>query len=69
MDIQVGVGEAERLLAARMLSSYRIIKDMNHILKHCESCEAVVQLDTYVDPTLPIKQELIEHIARFILKR
>ena len=69
MDIQVGVEEAERLLAARMLSSYRIIKEMNHVLKHCESAEAAEQLETYMNPTLPIKQELIEHIARFLLKR
>ena len=68
-DIQVGVEEAERLLAARMLSSYRIIKEMNHVLKHCESAEAAEQLETYMNPTLPIKQELIEHIARFLLKR
>ena len=55
MDIQVGVKEAETLLAARMFSSYHIIKDMNHVLKHCASNEMVMQLETYKDPKLPIK--------------
>ena len=67
-DIQVGVDEAERLLAARMFSSYRVIKNMNHVLKHCESSEMIGQLDAYQNPTLPIKQELVEHIVRFLGK-
>ena len=66
MDIQVGVKEAETLLAARMFSSYHIIKDMNHVLKHCASNEMVMQLETYKDPKLPIKKELVEHIVRFL---
>lgn len=66
MDIQVGVKEAETLLAARMFSSYHIIKDMNHVLKHCASNEMVLQLETYKDPKLPIKKELVEHIVRFL---
>ena len=68
-DIQVGVKDAERLLAARMFSSYYIIKDMNHVLKHCESNDMIMQLEAYQSPTMPIKEELIEHIARFLLKR
>ena len=66
MDIQVGVKEAETLLAARMFSSYHIIKDMNHVLKHCASNEMVMHLETYKDPKLPIKKELVEHIVRFL---
>lgn len=66
MDIQVGVKEGETLLAARMFSSYHIIKDMNHVLKHCASNEMVMQLETYKDPKLPIKKELVEHIVRFL---
>ena len=65
-DIQVGVEEAERLLVARMFSSYHIIKGMNHVLKHCESTDMLTQLAVYQDPTLPIKDELIEHIVRFL---
>ena len=68
-DIQVGVDEAERLYAARIFSSFHIIKNMNHVLKHCESSEIIGQLDTYQNPDLPIKEELIEHIARFLLTK
>ena len=68
-DIQVGVKEAERLYLARMFSSFYIIEGMNHVLKHCESNDMLSQLEVYQSPTIPIKQELIEHIARFLLNR
>jgi pimeloyl-ACP methyl ester carboxylesterase len=66
MDIQVTVSEAERLRAARFISSYQIIEGMNHVLKHCESRDMLTQLETYQNPNLPIKSELIESITRFI---
>ena len=65
-DIQVGIKEADRLYLARMFSSYHVIKGMNHVLKHCESTDILMQLDAYQNPELPIKDELIEHIARFL---
>ena len=68
-DIQVGVKEAERLYLARMFSSFYIIEGMNHVLKHCEGNDMLSQLEAYQSPTMPIKQELIEHIARFLLDR
>ena len=68
-DIQVGVKEAERLYLARMFSSFYIIEGMNHVLKHCEGNDMLSQLEAYQSPTMPIKQELIEHIARFLLNR
>ena len=66
-DIQVSVKDAEKLRMARLLSSYRIIENMNHVLKHCESIEPLVQVQSYQDPTIPVKSELIECMARFIL--
>lgn len=68
-DLQVGTKDAEKLYSARIFSSFYIIEGMNHVLKHCESNEMLGQLDAYQNPTLPIKYELIEHIARFLLKR
>ena len=65
-DIQVGVQEAQKLYMARIFSSFYIIENMNHVLKHCESDNALMQLETYKNPDLPIKSELIEHITRFI---
>ncbi len=68
-DIQVATEEAQKLYAARLFSSFYIIKDMNHVLKHCESNDMLGQLDAYQNPTLPVKQELVEHIARFLIRK
>ena len=65
-DIQVPVGDAEKLYAARLFSSYRIIENMNHVLKHCESLNTLIQMQTYQDPSLPIEQTLTESIASFV---
>ena len=65
-DIQVGVKEAQKLYMARIFSSFYIIENMNHVLKHCDSDNALLQLETYKNPELPIKSELVEHITRFI---
>lgn len=66
-DIQVSVKESEKLYMARIFSSYQVIENMNHILKHCESTDQFVQLQNYQDPKAPVKSELIECMARFIL--
>lgn len=65
-DIQVSTQESQKLFMARMFSSYYIIKDMNHVLKHCEHDNMLMQLETYKDHSLPIKSELIERISSFI---
>ena len=65
-DIQVGVEEAEKLHAAHQASSMYVVKDMNHILKQCDTNDRMAQLATYSDPKLPIKPELISHIVEFI---
>lgn len=65
-DIQVSTKESQKLYMARMFSSYYIIENMNHVLKHCESDNMLMQLETYKNPNLPVKSELVEHIARFI---
>lgn len=65
-DIQVGVKEAQKLYMARIFSSFYIIENMNHVLKDCDSDNTLMQLETYKNPDLPIKSELVEHITRFI---
>lgn len=65
-DIQVGTEEAEKLHAALPSSSLYIIKDMNHVLKHCDTMQQMAQLATYRDADLPIKPELISRIVEFI---
>ena len=65
-DIQVGVKEAEKLHAAHPSSSLYIIKEMNHVLKHCDTMQQMAQLATYSKPELPIKPELVSHIVEFV---
>lgn len=65
-DIQVGTDEADKLHAAQPASSLYIIKDMNHVLKHCDTMQQMAQLATYSKPELPIKPELVEHIVEFV---
>jgi pimeloyl-ACP methyl ester carboxylesterase len=69
MDIQVGVDEAEKLHAAQPHSELHIIKEMNHILKHCNTMQQMAQLATYKDANLPLKAELVSHIIEFVKKK
>jgi pimeloyl-ACP methyl ester carboxylesterase len=68
MDIQVGVDEAEKLHASQPHSELHIIKEMNHILKHCNTMQQMAQLATYRDANLPLKAELVRLIVEFITK-
>ena len=65
-DIQVDIEEAEKLHAAHQGSSLFIVKNMNHVLKKCDTNDRITQLATYGNPQLPIKPELISHIVEFI---
>ena len=65
-DIQVGTEEADKLHTAQPAASLHIIKDMNHVLKQCETTQQMAQLATYRDAGLPIKPELISHIVEFM---
>ena len=67
-DIQVGVAEAEKLHAARPSATMHIIKDMNHVLKHCTTMQQMAQLATYNNGELPLKEELVSHIIEFVKK-
>ena len=67
-DIQVGTDEADKLHAAHPSAAMHIIKDMNHVLKQCETTDAREQIAIYSNPDLPVKPELISHIVEFIKK-
>ena len=45
-----------------------IIKDMNHVLKQCNTNDAMTQMAIYGNPDLPVKSELITQIIEFIKK-
>ena len=65
-DIQIPVNEAEILASANSNSQLVIIEGMNHILKEAEA-HRLLNLQTYGDPNLELKQGLIESITMFIV--
>lgn len=67
-DIQMGTEEAEKLHAAQPSAAMHIIKDMNHVLKHCDTMQQMAQLATYRDADLPIKPELVSTMVEFVKK-
>ncbi len=65
-DIQVSVKDSELLQQAQPLAQYKLLPHMNHVLKVCESKEPLVQQATYTNPLLPLHEDLIPTIVRFI---
>ncbi|MDH6308764.1 pimeloyl-ACP methyl ester carboxylesterase [Dysgonomonas sp. PFB1-18] len=65
-DIQVPVEHADLLAAANKGSQKVIIKNMNHVLKDCESTDMQQQVSTYTNPDIPINKSLITIISYFI---
>ncbi|NQY06261.1 MAG: alpha/beta hydrolase [Flavobacteriaceae bacterium] len=66
-DLQVAVSEAELLKEASPEAEYKIIKDMNHVLK---DIPGEGKLDTnaisYTNPEIPLSDELVSTILNFI---
>ena len=65
-DIQIEVLDAEKLANANANSQLAIINGMNHILKEAPE-NRFLNIQTYGNPDLQIKEELIEIITPFIL--
>ena len=65
-DIQIQVEDAKKLAAANSNSELVIIEGMNHILKEADA-NRFLNLRTYGDPNLELKQGLIEKITKFIV--
>ena len=64
-DIQVSVKDAEKLAKANKEAEKKIIKGMNHILKEAK-LDRQKNIQTYNQPELPLKSELIKIIVDFI---
>jgi pimeloyl-ACP methyl ester carboxylesterase len=64
-DMQVGVGDAERLHQAKPDSQLAIIDGMNHVLR-IVPMDMKRQLASYKDPQLPLASELSDRIMKFI---
>ena len=66
-DVQVTVGDAERLAAAAPEARLLLIDGMNHVLKD-DAGDAAAQVATsYADPNLPLNAELVRETAAFLL--
>lgn len=64
-DIQVNVTDAKLLKAAQPKAQLLVINGMNHVLKSVPNDRAA-QIASYTDATLPVANELVDGIARFI---
>ena len=62
-DLQTKVNDAKSL--AQNNGNLLIIEDMNHVLK-VSSMERQENFNTYLDPSLPLHEELIPNIVKFI---
>ena len=65
-DIQIQVEDAKKLATANSNSELVIIEGMNHILKEADA-NRFLNMRTYGDPSLKLKQGLIESITSFIV--
>jgi uncharacterized protein len=63
-DVQVTVGDADRLAKGHPRVTLETIDGMNHVLK--EVREASKQAASYSDPTLTLHPRLVESITRFV---
>jgi pimeloyl-ACP methyl ester carboxylesterase len=65
-DIQVGLDESDRLLKALPAAKLVVIEGMNHIMKQAPA-DRQMNIQTYSQPELPLKKELISNLIPFIL--
>ena len=66
-DIQNSVSDAEKLKKAKSDATLITIKGMNHIMKEAPA-DKDANMETYANPTLPLKAELVPDIVDFIKK-
>jgi len=65
-DIQVSLTDADKLVAANKKANKFVIQKMNHIFKE-STLDRQSNLQTYNQPELPIKPELVKIISDFVL--
>jgi pimeloyl-ACP methyl ester carboxylesterase len=65
-DIQVSAKHANLLSVANPEAKMVIIENMNHVLKNCQSLDQASQMETYTNPELPVKKDLVLAITQFI---
>lgn len=65
-DIQVKVLDAELLAKAQPKAQLKIIKNMNHVLKDCDTLNKDMQMEVYSNPRLPLNAEFSLALTDFI---
>lgn len=66
-DIQVTETDAELLAKAKPSAKKKIIKNMTHVLKDCDTKDKQVQATTvYTNPELPLNKDFVNEMVGFI---
>ena len=65
-DVQVSEEDAKLLKQSLPKAQFQILKAMNHVLKTCESVDMQVQQATYANPDLPVQEDLLITIEKFV---
>lgn len=65
-DLQVGIGDAERLERAAPSAELVLLPDTNHVLKTVTSDDRRANGATYADPNLPLAPGVVDAIVKFV---
>lgn len=65
-DIQVKETDARLLAQGQPKADLRIIKNMNHVLKDCDTLDKQLQKPIYNDPDLPLNKEFSKTVVDFV---
>lgn len=67
-DIQVSVKDAELLKQSLPSAEIHLIDGMNHVLKDCDTMDRQKQMAVYANPDLPVNENLLLFIEKFVKK-
>ncbi|KKB50088.1 hypothetical protein HMPREF1212_03248 [Parabacteroides sp. HGS0025] len=67
-DIQISVKDAELLKQSLPSAELHLIDGMNHVLKDCDTMDRQKQMAVYTNPDLPVNENLLLFIEKFVKK-
>ena len=67
-DIQVKENDANLLAKAQPKAELKLIKNMNHVLKDCDTTDKEKQKPIYSNPDIPLNKEFTAELINFIKK-
>lgn len=67
-DIQVLEKDAQLLAQSQPKAQLKIIENMNHVLKDCNSVDKKIQMPVYSNPELPLNKNFVTEVVQFIQK-